>query len=123
MYKPFHLIGLELNISILSAALLNGPTGRTRGFHADVVAEAKRDLSAGERLDGEGGYTVWGKLLPARTSLEMNALPIGLAHNVNFKTNIAAGACLRCDDIDIDGRLEAVQIRKQTQPTRADHAS
>ena len=123
MYKPFHLIGLELNISILSAALLNSPTGRTKGFHADVVAVAKRDLSAGERLDGEGGYTVWGKLLPARTSLEMGALPIGLAHNVTLKTNIAAGACLRWDDIDIDARLEAVQIRKKMQPTRADHVS
>ena len=88
-----------------------------------MVAVAKRDLSAGERLDGEGGYTVWGKLLPARISLEMGAFPIGLAHNVNLKTNSAAGACLRWDDIDIDDRLEAVQIRKQMQPTRADHAS
>ena len=123
MYKPFHLIGLELNISILSAALLNSPTGRTKGFNADVVAVAKRDLSAGERLDGEGGYTVWGKLLRARTSLEMGALPIGLAHNVTLKTNIAAGACLRWNDIDIDARLGAVQIRKKMQPTRADQVS
>ena len=67
MYKPFHLIGLELNASILSAALLGRPTGATRGFEGDVAATAKRDLAAGERLDGEGGYTVYGRLLPART--------------------------------------------------------
>ena len=88
-----------------------------------MVAVAKRDLSAGERLDGEGGYTVWCKLLPARTSLEMGAFPIGLAHNVNLKTNIASGACIRWYDIDIDARLDAAQIHKQMQPTRADHAS
>ena len=69
MYKPFHLIGLELNISILSAALLNKPTGMVDDFCGDVVATAKRDLAAGEMLDGEGGFTVWGKLYPADKSL------------------------------------------------------
>ncbi len=65
MYKPYHLIGLELNISILSAALRNEPTGQPHDFRGDVAAVAKRDLRAGEMLDGEGGYTVWGKLMPA----------------------------------------------------------
>ena len=65
MYKPYHLIGLELGISVLSAALRGEPTGQARGFRGDVVAVAKRDLRAGEMLDGEGGYTVWGKLMPA----------------------------------------------------------
>ena len=70
MYKPYHLIGLELNISILSAALRREPTGQPHGFRGDVAAVAKRDLRAGEMLDGEGGYTVWGKLMPAAASLE-----------------------------------------------------
>ena len=66
MYKPYHLIGLELNVSILSAALRGEPTGqRPPAGVADVVATAKRDLRAGEVLDGEGGYTVWGRLMPA----------------------------------------------------------
>ncbi|MEL6775447.1 MAG: Gfo/Idh/MocA family oxidoreductase, partial [Pseudomonadota bacterium] len=91
MYKPFHLIGLELNISILSAALLGKATGATLGFEGDVVATAKRDLKAGEVLDGEGGYTVWGKLYPAQRSLALGGLPIGLAHGVPLKNDIAAG--------------------------------
>ena len=70
MYKPYHLIGLELNISILSAALRSEPTGQPHGFRGDVAAVAKRDLRAGEMLDGEGGYTVWGKLMPAAASLD-----------------------------------------------------
>jgi len=79
MYKPFHLIGLELSISVLSAALLGQATGATKAFKGDVVATAKRDLKAGETLDGEGGSTVWGKLMPAADSLSTGALPIGLA--------------------------------------------
>ena len=78
MYKPYHLIGLELNISILSAALRKEPTGAPQGFRGDVAAVAKRNLRAGEMLDGEGGYTVWGKLMPAAASLAAGALPIGL---------------------------------------------
>ena len=60
LYKPYHLIGLELGISVASAGLRGEPTGAPTGFRADVVATAKRDLTAGEMLDGEGGFTVWG---------------------------------------------------------------
>jgi predicted homoserine dehydrogenase-like protein len=76
MYKPYHLIGLELGMSVLSAALRGEPTGQACGFRGDVVAVAKRALRAGETLDGEGGYTVWGKLVPAERSLIEGALPI-----------------------------------------------
>ena len=61
MYKPYHLIGLELGVSILSAALRKEPTGEPREFRGDAAAVAKRRLVKGEMLDGEGGYTVWGK--------------------------------------------------------------
>lgn len=111
MYKPFHLIGLELNISILSAALLNKPTGSTQGFSGDVVATAKRPLKSGERLDGEGGFTVWGKLYPAERSLALGGLPIGLAHNVVLKSDIAEGHPIRWQDVDVDETLDAVRIR------------
>jgi predicted homoserine dehydrogenase-like protein len=112
MYKPFHLIGLELNVSILSAALRGEPTGQTRGFHGDVVAVAKRDLRAGEILDGEGGFTVWGKLLPAGVSLELGALPIGLAHGIRVRRDVRAGAVLAQADVALDGANETVQIRR-----------
>ena len=112
MYKPFHLIGLELNVSILSAALLGRPTGATRDFAGDAVATAKRDLAAGETLDGEGGFTVYGKLLPARTSLERGALPIGLAHGTALKRTVRAGEVVGWDDVEIDPDLEAVQARR-----------
>ena len=111
MFKPFHLIGLELNISILSSALLNKPTGTTLGFTGDVVATAKRTLKAGEVLDGEGGFTVWGKLFPSETSLQIGGLPIGLAHGVKLKNDIAEGVCVRWEDVDIDTTSEVVLAR------------
>jgi predicted homoserine dehydrogenase-like protein len=111
MYKPFHLIGLELGISVLSAALRGEPTGQPRGWRGDVVAVAKRNLNAGEMLDGEGGYTVWGKLMPAERSLAEGALPIGLAHNVSLKSDIAAEAVVRWDDVAV-AENDAVRARR-----------
>ena len=112
MYKPYHLIGLELNISILSAALRKEPTGQPQGFRGDVAAVAKRNLRAGEMLDGEGGYTVWGRLMPAAASLKAGALPIGLAHRVKLKNNVSHGAVVRWSDIKVDASDDTVKTRK-----------
>ena len=117
MFKPFHLIGLELNISILAAALLNKATGSTQGFQADVVATAKRALKKGEVLDGEGGFTVWGKLTPARQSLDMGGLPIGLAHHLKLRNDVAVNQAVRFSDVDIDESLDAFVFRRQMEQT------
>lgn len=113
-YKPFHLIGLELSISVLNAALRGEPTGATRIFQGDVAAVAKRDLKAGEMLDGEGGYTVWGKLMPAQKSLAAGALPIGLAHGVKLTADVAAGGVVRFADVTLADNL-AVMLRRETE--------
>jgi predicted homoserine dehydrogenase-like protein len=115
MYKPYHLIGLELGISVLSCVLRGEPTGSPRGFRADVAAVAKRDLKAGERLDGEGGHTVWGKLLPAEKSLKMQALPIGLAHRVTLITDVAAGRIVRSSDVALDEGAAACRARREME--------
>jgi predicted homoserine dehydrogenase-like protein len=115
MFKPFHLIGLELNISVLSAGLLGRPTGTTRGFRGDVVATAKRALAAGEILDGEGGATVWGKLLPATRSLRKNRLPIGLAHGVKLRRAITEGATIGWDDVEVDAFDATVLARREME--------
>ena len=120
MYKPFHLIGLELNASILSAALLGRPTGATRSFTGDAVATAKRDLAAGEALDGEGGFTVYGKLLPAPASLERDALPIGLAHGVTLKRAVRAGNIVCWNDVACEPALEAVSARREMEARFSD---
>ena len=114
MYKPYHLIGLELGMSVLSAALRGEPTGQPQGWRGDAVAVAKRALRAGEVLDGEGGYTVWGKLIPAERSLAEGALPIGLAHKVTLRRDVAVGAVVCWADIDIPDS-EAVRVRRDME--------
>jgi len=115
MYKPYHAIGLELGISVASAGLRREPTGQAVAWHGDVVATAKRDLAAGETLDGEGGYTVYGKLLPARDSLRLGGLPLGLAHGVVLRRAVAAHAPVRWDDVAYDSDAEAVKFRREME--------
>jgi predicted homoserine dehydrogenase-like protein len=115
MYKPFHLIGLELSISVLNVALRGEPTGSCRGWRGDAVAVAKRALKAGETLDGEGGYTVYAKLIPAERSLKLGALPIGLAHHVKVTRNVAAGEFLTTADVALDDTSQAVRIRRDME--------
>jgi predicted homoserine dehydrogenase-like protein len=115
LYKPFHLIGLELGISVASAGLRGEATGAPTGFRGDAVATAKRDLKEGETLDGEGGFTVWGKLMPAADSLRIGGLPIGLAHHVKLRRNVKAGASLAWSDVAVDEASEAVRIRREME--------
>jgi predicted homoserine dehydrogenase-like protein len=115
MYKPFHLIGMELGISVLSAALRGEPTGQSRAFAADAVAVAKRNLAPGEMLDGEGGYTVWGRLMPAVESLAMGALPIGLAGGVAVTRAVKRGEVLRQTDVKLDRTVLAVRLRREME--------
>ena len=115
MVKPTHAIGLELGISVASAGLRREPTGSATGWRGDVVATAKRALAAGETLDGEGGYTVYGKLVPAADSLRLGALPLGLAHGVKLKRGVAAHASVRWDDVEFDPNDETVRFRREME--------
>ena len=115
MYKPLHLIGLELGISVASAALRKEATGSATGWRGDCVATAKRDLKAGEMLDGEGGYTVYGKLMPAADSLKAGGLPIGLAHKVKLARDVKAGTAVSWADVAIDASSDAVKFRREME--------
>jgi predicted homoserine dehydrogenase-like protein len=114
-YKKWHLIGLELGISVASVGLRREPTGVAQHFNADVVATAKRNLKAGELLDGEGGYTVFGKLSPAKVSLEVGSLPLGLAHHLKLRRDVAKDQSLTWDDVVIDEEQPAYRVRKEME--------
>ena len=115
MYKPFHLIGMELNTSIFSAALLKLPTGQTKYFKGDVVSVSKKNLKKSEKLDGEGGFTVWGKLIPASTSLNLKALPIGLANDMFLKNDIDKDKIITWNDVEFDSNDEIISYRHQME--------
>jgi predicted homoserine dehydrogenase-like protein len=115
LYRPIHMIGLELGISIASAALRREPTGVPTGFRSDVAATAKRALARGEVLDGEGGFCVWGKQVPAARSLAEGYLPLGLAHGVRLQRDVAEGECLRWSDVVCDESDDAVRTRREME--------
>ena len=115
MYKPYHLIGLELGISVASIALRGEATGATGDWRGDVVATSKRALKAGETLDGEGGFTVYGKVIPAADSLRLGALPIGLAHHMVLKRDMAAGQVVSWGDVDLDASQQVVKVRREME--------
>jgi predicted homoserine dehydrogenase-like protein len=115
LYRPVHLIGLELGVSVASVALRREPTGAPTGFRSDVVAVAKRALKQSEVLDGEGGFCVWGRQTPAERSLSEGLLPLGLAHNVRLKRDVAEGERLKWSDVDYDPDALAVRVRREME--------
>jgi predicted homoserine dehydrogenase-like protein len=115
LYRPTHMIGLELGISVASVVLRGEPTGAPVGFHADVVAIAKRPLKAGVTLDGEGGACVWGRQLSAARSLELGALPLGLTGDVRLKRDVDKGDLLIWQDVSLDETNEVVKARRQME--------
>ncbi|WP_432545857.1 NAD(P)H-dependent oxidoreductase [Kineococcus sp. SYSU DK004] len=116
LYRPYHYVGLELNVTIANAALRGVATGSPRGFHADVVATAKKDLVAGDTLDGEGGYAVYGKLVSSGWSVERGALPVALAHHVPLLRDVAKGEVVLTSDVQLDESLDqALALRRETE--------
>jgi predicted homoserine dehydrogenase-like protein len=115
LYKRWHLIGLEVGYSVASLALRREATGVPFCWNADVVATAKRDLQPGEMLDGEGGYTVWGKLTPAAASLKAGGLPLGLAHQVKLLRPVKQGQSLCWDDVAMDTGTRAYTVRREME--------
>ena len=110
------MIGLETNTSIMSAVLRNEPTGASRYWNADAVATAKRDLVAGEILDGEGGFCVWAKAIPARLSYKSGALPIGLAHNVKLKNSVRKDEIIKICDVELIEVDDIIALRTKMKP-------
>lgn len=118
LYRPYHLIGMELGISVAAAALRHEASGTPIGFFSDVAATAKRDLAAGEMLDGEGGYTVYGRIMRAEDSLARGVLPIGLAHHVKLKAPVRRGEPVRWADVEI-AESDTVKVRREMEATCA----
>jgi len=115
MYKRWHLIGLEVGISVASVGLRGEPTGCATAWRADAVALAKKNLLPGEILDGEGGYTVVGRLMPAADSLAQHCLPLGLAHGWKLLRPVSAGQPVRWSDVAFDANSTAVRVRREME--------
>jgi predicted homoserine dehydrogenase-like protein len=123
LWRPYHLIGLELGISVADMALRGEPTGAPWRWAGDVAATAKRDLDAGDMLDGEGGYTVYGRAVQARIAASEGLLPIGLAQQARLKRRVAADAMLTLDDVELDRDTLAWELRQEIAKSAANGGS
>jgi predicted homoserine dehydrogenase-like protein len=117
LWRPFHLIGLETSISVLSAVLRGEPTGSSREFRGDAVATAKKNLMPGDVLDGEGGFAVWANAIPANRSLARGALPIRLPGNVRLKRAAARDTIVSFDDVEMKDDLDVLALRREMEGT------
>ena len=114
LYKKWHLIGLELGVSVASVGLRKEATGVASCFLADVATFAKKDMPSGSILDGEGGFTVYGGLRPAAYSLAENLLPLGLANQLKLKASISKDQPIKIDDVELETGSEAYKMRQKT---------
>ncbi|TVQ33430.1 MAG: flagellar biosynthesis protein FlgA [Geminicoccaceae bacterium] len=113
LWRPFHLIGLELGVSVANAVLRGEATGQATRFIADVVATAKRPLAAGELLDGEGGYTVYGRLMRAVDSVRADAVPMGLANHLRLMRPVARDAVITWADVAESADAALARLRRE----------
>jgi len=112
IWRPYHYIGLELAQSIYSIALDKKSTGHTKFFNADVISVAKKDLSVGERLDGEGGFAARGKLVSSKNSVENNFLPLGLSDGAITQKIIKKDEFIKINDVAINWNQEVLKARE-----------
>lgn len=123
LYRPYHMIGMELGVSIASAVLRGEATGAPRAFIGDVISIAKRDLVPGDVLDGEGGFTVRGALTSAERSLDARCLPMGLAHGATVVRPVAKGTPVGWDDVSLPAETVAVEVRRELESRARDARS
>ena len=112
IWRPYHYIGLELAQSIYAIALDQKATGHTKNYNADVAAYAKKDLKAGDRLDGEGGFYARGKLITSKKSKGEKILPLGLTDGAIVKKDINKDQSIRLDDVELKLPEDVIKARQ-----------
>ena len=111
IWRPYHYIGLELAQSIYSIVLDNKATGHTINFNAEIASVAKKNLKAGQKLDGEGGYCARGRLISSKKSKQERILPMGYTDNAILKKDITKDQFITLDDVELNLQKEIFEAR------------
>jgi len=112
LHRPYHLCAIETPLSVARACLYNETTGGPKGLYSEMIALAKRDLKAGETLDGSGGYMVRGRLEKATLAAEQRLLPFGLAEDITLINDVPKDEPVRYDDVVLDESMFVVMLRR-----------
>jgi len=116
-YTPFHLPHVQIPSTIGRAVVHHDPTvAPLAGPVCEVLTIAKRDLKAGERLDGIGGFCSYGLIDNRVTARAIDALPIGLSEGCVLRRNIAKDEAISFSDVEAThGRLAERLWREQNE--------
>jgi len=104
-YRPYHLPGSETLLSAVRAVTKHEAVIQPIGYLSETVAVAKRDLNPGEKIDGIGGYTVYGIIEKAKVASEEGFLPIGLSEGAVLKKSVRKGQIITFDDVELKDNL------------------
>jgi len=114
LWRPYHLIGLEIGVSVASVALRGEPTGAPyAGHRAEVVCATRRTMRAGDVIDGEGGYAVYGTCVPAASARAKRLVPMGLAHGLRLRRDVGADHPIGEDDVVFDDGSFLWKLRRE----------
>lgn len=112
-YRPYHVPSLEAALSAAKAVVLNESSIAPKGAPvSETICRAKKDLQIGEKLDGIGGFTIYGSIEEAQKAKEDNLLPLGLAMNAIVKREVTRGSYITYDDVTLDERSMIFHLRK-----------
>ena len=116
-YTPFHLPHVQIPSTIGRAVIHRDPTvAPLAGPVCEVLTIAKRDLKAGERLDGVGGFCSYGLIDNRAAARAVGALPFGLSENCLLRRNVAKDEVISFDDVESPhGRLAERLWREQNE--------
>ena len=112
LHRPYHLVAVEAPITVAHAVLYGMPTGAPVGHISDLITVAKRNLQAGEVLDGGGGYTVNGLIERADVAREEGLLPLGLSSGAKLKRPIETGEAIGYADVEVPTDSFVYKIRQ-----------
>jgi predicted homoserine dehydrogenase-like protein len=125
-YTPFHLPHVQIPSTIGRVMIHKDPTVAPLGGPVcEVVTIAKRDLKAGERLDGVGGFCSYGLIDNRAVARALRALPIGLSEGCMLRRDVAKDELISFGDVDSpSGRMAEKLWREQNErwPLKADSA-
>jgi predicted homoserine dehydrogenase-like protein len=118
LYRPYHIPGIETPLSIARAYFERKPwIVPAGGLVSEVITVAKKSLKKGEKIDGIGGYSVYGLIDNYKISARGNLLPVGLSNNCVLKKNIAVDETISIGDVEYDPATLLAQLRKLQDDT------
>jgi predicted homoserine dehydrogenase-like protein len=112
LYRPYHLASLEAPLTVYEMALDNRASLTSEHWTAEVGAQAKRPLKAGERIDGIGGSTVRGLIDRSDDFAAQQAVPLGVLQGAVLTRDLAIDAVLTYDDVELDEASTIVRMRR-----------